>query len=63
MTFDTDKDGFISAQEFKFMLGILKGQEPTLSPGTFEEFLLQADTDKDGRVSVEELKAWLQKKT
>jgi Ca2+-binding EF-hand superfamily protein len=59
---DKDKDGFISDEEFRYMLEILEVHDPTVSAGTYEEFLVQADTNKDGKVSIKELKAWLQKK-
>jgi Ca2+-binding EF-hand superfamily protein len=60
---DLDNNGFISAEEFKFVLINLLTHDPTLSATTYDELLRQADTNKDGKISVAELEAWIQKKT
>jgi Ca2+-binding EF-hand superfamily protein len=61
--YDLDNNGFISAEEFTFVMSYFLTHDPTLSPTTYEELLRQADTNKDGKISVAELQAWIQKKT
>ena len=59
--FDTDGDGFISADEFKPMLELMASHDPTIAGISFEEFMEQADTNHDGKINIEECAQWIEK--
>jgi Ca2+-binding EF-hand superfamily protein len=62
--FDKDKDGFISAEEFKYGIGTLEIHDPSVKTGSvsYEDLLREADSNNDGKISIEELAAWLKTK-
>ena len=59
--FDTDGDGFISADEFKPILELFATHDPAIAGISYEEFIQQADTNLDGRVNIEECARGMQK--
>ena len=61
--FDTDGDGFISADEFKPILELMASHDPKIAGISFEEFINEADTNHDGKVSIEECAGWIEKHT
>ncbi len=55
--FDTDKSGFLSAQEIKD--GVLKILGEKVEDSEVQEMLKVVDTNKDGQISIDEFfKAW-----
>jgi len=61
ISFDRDKDGFISKEEFNFGLQTLLVHDPTIENVTYETMLKEADKNQDGKISIEELVQWLRK--
>lgn len=59
ITFDKDKDGYITKEEFEYGIQTLKIHDPRVKVISFATFLKEADANKDGRISVSELKDWL----
>jgi Ca2+-binding EF-hand superfamily protein len=62
--FDKDKDGYISAEEFKYVLETVEIHDPSVKTGpvSFQDLLREADTNKDGKISIAEMVAWLMSK-
>jgi len=58
---DMDKNGFISADEFKVLMKFLRIHDPKLKQRDYEDFLREGSTDKDGRVNIDECAKWIQK--
>jgi hypothetical protein len=62
-TFDKDKSGDLSQQEFREIMSMTAdgmSADTTLSEAEFEEMFARVDSDRSGRISFEEYFAWAQ---
>lgn len=57
--FDLNNDGFVSKDDFEFLVKTLKSNDPKLKDLSYEDFLIKADRNNDGKVSVSECQEWL----
>lgn len=64
-TFDKDKSGDLSQQEFREIMSMTVdlSADTTLSEAEFEEMFARVDLDRSGRISFEEYFAWVQSPT
>ena len=59
---DTNKNGFIDPEDFKYMLDLTLAHDPTVAGLTYEQFVQEADLNEDGKVSIEESAEWIEKR-
>jgi len=62
ISFDTDKDGFISREEFEFGVKTLKVHDPSFAEVTYDQLLVEADSNADGKISIDEVAIWIMSK-
>jgi len=58
---DTNRDGFLSEDEFKTVIAYLAQHDGTFSGKTFEDFVVETDINKSGLVDLEKATAWIVK--